>query len=89
MPCYDPDLDRTETVENLQRATRAACDLLHAIRGGLSLDDVSAETKAWIKEHDRQDQRRNQQAEEAKLTASLRHQALKKLSQDERRALGL
>ena len=89
MPCYDPDLDRTETVENLQRATRAACDLLHAIRNGLSLDDVASETKAWIEEHDRQDLRRKQEIEEAKITVSLRRQALKKLSQDERRALGL
>lgn len=92
MPCSDDRRGSEECYERLQSATRAACDLVRAIRDTDSLhviDSVNAETRLWIRNHDEMD-RRNRELEAERVQRLLdRQEALRKLTPDERRALGI
>jgi hypothetical protein len=73
-------------------ATRAACELVKAIRGrGLSkmLNQLTPSTKAWIVEHDAIDARAKENAAREKARAKARTAALKKLTPADREVLGL
>jgi hypothetical protein len=86
MPCqsdpydYGPDLDLL---------TRVCCDLRTVLRRGGTEQELSPETRIWIAKHDAEDDARIKAEEERGDRDKIRSQALKKLSQDERRALGL
>lgn len=95
MPCNDSRNSGgfdDDTYRRLQKATRAACDIVQSIRATSSvaaLDNVSAETRQWIRDHDEMDRRRLELESERKQRLIDREEALRKLTPEERRALGL
>ena len=91
MPCYD-SRDHDSGVferEEARLATRAACDMLAVLRRRGTLGEVSPETADWVMKHEAIDRARSAAIQEQLARATLKEQALKRLSQDERRALGL
>jgi hypothetical protein len=70
-------------------ATRAACDMRTILRREGLEDELTAETRQWIKQHDAEDAARIAQETAIGLRAKTRRSALSKLSLEERRVLGL
>jgi hypothetical protein len=91
--------DLTRIKKRLDKATRVACELADKLTLP-QVSDVSKEAQAWIKEHREADAKRKREEEErdrrdraenerrVKLEKD-RLAALKKLSHEERRILGL
>ena len=94
MPCGDGgpeprgylDIDRSESAA---RATRAACDMRTVIRSLGAEHMLCSETLEWISDHDREDAARIALAQEQVLRERAKASGLRKLSLEERRALGL
>lgn len=90
MPCGDSSDAAYYSGKAWREAERAACDMLHALRSvSYDISLLSSETQIWVSQHDAEDRKRDQLEQEVKRRADARREALRKLSQDERRALGL
>ncbi len=97
MPCrtYDSDeqehqVTRTRILNDADRATRAACEMRTLIRNRTNLEnELSAETRQWISEHDAADALRLRRENEAAVQAAKKQDALNKLTVEERRMFGL
>lgn len=96
MPCYDgrentAAADLSERNRKLQRrldlATRVACELARHYKG--QIRSLSVEATNWIKDHEAEDARRAAVEAERKKAQQLKEAALKKLTKEERRALGI
>ena len=82
--CEDSGLRR-----ELDRATRAGCDMRTIIRRAGLENQLTVETRKWIKEHDDADARRIAEKKEKEYRKQAKQRALDKLSLEERRILGL
>jgi hypothetical protein len=71
------------------QATRAACDMRTIIRRAGLENELTVETRKWIKKHDAADAKRIAEENAAGIRQRVRQQALDKLSLEERRVLGL
>ena len=93
MPCSDTcrcDDDNDKALRSrANRATRAACDMRTLIRQLGKEDELTIETRRWIKQHDLEDSRRIKIEEESGIRDKARRSGLDKLTLEERRALGL
>lgn len=60
MPCYDTRdaSDRANVAEAARAATRAACDMLQALRDDSGRHCLTEETLAWVSKHDAEDAER-------------------------------
>jgi hypothetical protein len=93
MPCrsdYDAeDADRLRV--ELERVTRVACELSGYIDGSriYPINNLSKETRNWIKEHELKDRECLKREREEADRLSMRKKALKKLTPEERRLLGI
>lgn len=67
----------------------ALCEACNLAGEDIILAHGSDELKKWYKHHQRQDERRREQEAAASEKQKLRKQALKKLTAEERRALGI
>lgn len=93
MPCttgmesYQPDYEARR--EN-ERLTRVACDIMRAMEhAGVDLAGFSKETQDWWASHKAADERREQAARQQEEREAHRAVALSKLTDAEKRALGL
>ncbi len=78
-----------ETQNMVDKLTRVACDMRTVLRRAELEQEVTEETRAWIREHDDWDTRRIKQERERIERAATRLAALNKLTLEERRVLGL
>lgn len=88
MPCeYESPLDRERRQRNeLDKLTRMLCETCkQATRTGITL---RPEVRAWWEQHQKADARRLEEEAEAARQDQLRNQALTRLSDEERKALG-
>jgi hypothetical protein len=89
MPCssgYTAEDEIKDVRRELERATRAACDLARFV------DDraiIRPETRAWIREHEKADRERLKRERAEAHEAVIRQRALKKLTPEEIRLLGI
>lgn len=92
MPCRsdyqdcgeDPGLRR-----ELDRVTRAACDMRTILRRHGLERELTVEARKWIAQHDAEDAKRIAQENAEGIRQRVKQQALDKLSLEERRVLGL
>ena len=94
MPCQDFDtLDDGYTARQerirLDKATRVACEALRFMEDMGGLGEVSKEARAWWKDHKQADEHRRERERAAKHLKEQRERALRKLTIEERVALGL
>jgi len=91
MPCdcggYEDD--DNELLKKADAATRAACDMRTILRRFGLEEELTKETRAWIKQHDDADAKRIKQENASGLRDKTRLRALDKLTLEERRVLGL
>ncbi len=72
------------------RMARVMCDMLRALEAqGVDVSIYGPDAAKWWAEHKAHDARRKLQEETAKRQAEIREQALSKLSDEERAALGI
>lgn len=92
MPCEGPSAEETLGPE-LQRATRAACDVFKVLRTHFPRQwkevkqCLHPRTLDWLKEHDELDARREKDERDEERRQTLRKKALAKLTKEEREAL--
>jgi len=84
--CEGPYEERFDAAD---KATRAACDMRTILRRHGLEQELTRETRAWIKKHDDEDARRIAAENAAGIRQRVKQQALDKLSLEERRVLGL
>jgi hypothetical protein len=91
MPCHDPRNFETEHERRyeLDKVTRAACDMRTILRRHNLLGEVTSETLAWVAQHDMVDAIRIAEEEGRGEREQMKRNALAKLNVDERRVLGL
>ena len=95
MPCrYDGPNDDTfdpKLRRELDALTRVSCDLRTIVRRHAPqlFNHLTEETLNWIKKHDREDEKRIAEEEARGERERVKRQALKKLTLEERRVLGL
>ena len=90
MPCrsdYDGDSERALRKE-LERVTRVACELARTVDSDVYLH-LNKETREWIVQHERADRERLKREREEADRLLMRKKALKKLTPEERRLLGI
>lgn len=92
MPCgcdgyKEADAQERQELANL--ATRAACDMRTILRRHNLLKELTLETRRWIARHDKEDADRIAIENAAGIREEARKRGLRKLSLEERRALGL
>ena len=82
MPCRTDDCEDTSPAhraEHFRRtsdaATRAACEMRKVLRDNNLIGSLSAETQGWVKKHDREDAKREQQRQRAEAEKQKREQA--------------
>jgi len=88
MPCRCEE-DNTERFDAADRATRAGCDMRTIIRRYNLEGELTVETRAWIKKHDREDAERIAKENAEGIRQRVKQNALDKLTLEERRVLGL
>ena len=87
---YENERIRMKRVRQLADiATRAACDMRTCLRKHKLLHELTEETQAWVKQHDKEDAKRIAAEEAEGLRQQVKINALKKLTLEERRVLGL
>lgn len=90
MPCEIPEYQRAAISRNaLNAATRAGCDMRTILRRHHLEEELTAETRKWIAEHDEVDRQRIDREILEGTRNHAKQQALAKLNMDERRILGL
>ena len=100
MPCsdYGPNDTIHEQSARIKDLTKVACDLLRALRRGLRREDgarvdwkdgLSSYTIKWAMAHDEEDRKRLASERLKAQEAEERKQALKKLTLQEQKLLGL
>jgi hypothetical protein len=91
MPCTGPDVDYPrvsfEYIEGCNVATRVACEYL----GGLEAANlkIPAYAREWWEEHKELDRQREAEKAEHRKAKQIKNAAMKKLTKEERTALGL
>jgi hypothetical protein len=70
-------------------ATRSACDMRTILRRMNLERELTGETRKWIEKHDREDARRIQEEEARGERQKVKKEALEKLTDDEKAALGI
>jgi hypothetical protein len=81
--------DNSQYQKAADAATRAACDMRTILRRNDLEDDLTQETRYWIRMHDAADAKRIAEETASGLRQSVKQKALDKLSLEERRVLGL
>jgi hypothetical protein len=71
------------------KATRAACDMRTILRRHNLEEELTLETRRWILKHDKEDADRIAIENAAGIREEARKRGLRKLTLEERRALGL
>ena len=92
MPCRCDGYEEMESAaqrEAAHRATRVACDMRTILRRHNLLQELTEETRKWIAQHDREDAKRIAEEDARGERERTKQRALKKLSLEERRVLGL
>lgn len=91
MPCgaFDHDDNRNTYRDVADAATRAACDMRTILRRHKLENELTVETRLWIRQHDDEDERRIAEENEKGIRQRTKQQALDKLTLEERRVLGL
>ena len=92
MPCRCDDYGPSESElmkKDLNKATRAACDMRSILRQHKLEGELCAETLLWIKRHDAADAKRIAEETAKGEREKAKRKALNKLTMDERRILGL
>jgi len=89
MPCRCEGYGEEERRDDADKATRAACDMRTILRRNGLEKELTQETLRWIRKHDKEDAKRIAEENEAGIRERARLRGLKKLTLEERRALGL
>lgn len=94
MPCQSFDYEGTGSEiqhykTEADKSTRAACDMRTIIRRHDLENELTVETRNWIKKHDAADAKRIAEENAAGIRQKVKQQALDKLTLEERRVLGL
>lgn len=91
MPCqyYSPEHEKRTLQQDLNILTRVSCDMRTIIRRHNLQKELTQETIRWIKQHDKEDEKRIREETENGIREKTKREALKKLTLEERRALGL
>lgn len=96
MPCrcddWDSNVSSSETDhyrKEADQSTRAACDMRTILRKYGLENELTVETRKWIKKHDDADAKRIAEENAAGIRQRVKQQALDKLTLEERRVLGL
>lgn len=100
MPCYytgsaagDAELEHGETQQALTHVTRMLCDLCEAVEDHdgeqSTLLSSSPSLSKWWADHKQIDQQRRNREKQDRECKALQQSAIKKLTAEERRALGL
>lgn len=92
MPCECAgfeEMDRRERKDAADKATRAACDMRTILRRHNLEEELTVETRRWIAKHDKEDAERIAIENAAGIREEARRRGLRKLTLEERRALGL
>lgn len=87
MPCRSDYDEAPYLGRELERVTRVACELEKQNR--TKLTSLSKETQDWITEHREKDRQRLEREAREHAAKASRAAALKKLSPEEKRLLGL
>ena len=89
MPCRSGIDEEQEAIKEVHRVTRVACDMKTILRRANLEGALTEETRQWITEHDAYDEKRIAEEEFRGERELVKHQAMEKLTMDERRVLGL
>lgn len=96
MPCYatgsregDAELSAREAQQEALEATRAACEMMAKLKENDLLSELSKQTRAWIKKHVEIDRKRMKEKDDAAREKDAAARGLRKLTKQERKALGL
>ncbi len=91
MPCYDhrDGDDCREAAAKVNALTRMLCSVLGVLDTNSFFTGEHAEVAQWWKEHQAADRRHRREEAHDRRMAELKEQAIRKLTPDERKALGL
>ena len=91
MPCESGDIhdDLRDAYDRADAATRAACEMARILRAYHKFDQLSQETRRWVKRHGRIDRERERDEKREREHSESKERALAKLSRKEREVLGL
>lgn len=96
MPCFvtgsaegDARLAQQEAQKEATKVTRLLCQLCRQVEGEFGINHLPHDVKKWWVRHKEIDEKRIKERAEAVKRVELRKKALKKLSPEERRALGI
>ena len=93
MPCRCDYMETPNEDQGLRRevdkATRAACDMRTILRRHNLLGELTQETLKWVHQHDKEDEKRIAEENAKGIREAARKRGLDKLTLEERRALGL
>ena len=86
--CEGPD-DNSALYNEANAATRAACDMRTILCRHFLEEELTVETRKWIRKHDAVDAKRIAEEDAAGIRQRAAQRGLDKLDLEERRALGL